>query len=48
MGGKNEKGKTGRKNRKNKRGRKNYLENKINLVVRENSDSEASVYYHII
>ena len=48
MGGEDGKGKMGGEDRENKRSRVGYWGNKINLVVRENSSSEASIYHHII
>ena len=48
QGGKNRKSKRGREDGEGERNGKGYQENKVNLVIRENSDSKASVYHHII
>ena len=47
-GGKDGKGKRGGEDRKGERSRESYQENKISLVIRENSSFETSVYHHII
>ena len=45
--GKNGKGKRGKEDGKGKRSRESHWGNKVNLMVMENSSSEASVYHHI-
>ena len=47
-GRKDGKDKGGGKDREDERSGERYRENKVNLVVKKNSDFEASVYYHII
>ena len=42
------KGKKGGEDGEGKRCRENHRENKINLVVKDNSGFEASMYHHII
>ena len=42
------KGKKNGKDREGERNRKSHQGNKVNLMVKENSDSKASVYHHII
>ena len=47
-GRENGKEKKGGENRRSERGRRGYYGNKVNPLVRENSDFEVSVYHHII
>lgn len=47
-GGKDGKDKRGRENRRDERGKGGHCRNKVNLVVQQSSDSEISVYHHII
>ena len=48
QGGEDRKGKRGGEDGEGERNGEGHWRNKVNLVVRENSDSEASIYYHII